>query len=174
VSLAILLTILGGCAGTQDYQAVAPDSVDSALTTSEIVLEGHVTNSRIERRARASAWQMLTFWDPLPMPAEPGPPEWNATVRVERILKGEIPTPEIELRNYRPPSAAERQLFPDDYTIHIGTRLRLGFDGFSGRTLRNLRLVPLGYTPAYDAFPRRAEPERGAPLRPPGAEPPSP
>jgi hypothetical protein len=83
VQLAILVTILSGCTGTQDYQRIAPDTADSALTTSDIVLEGHLTNSQIGRRARASAWQVLTFWDPLPVPAKPGPPEWNATIEIE-------------------------------------------------------------------------------------------
>ena len=148
--LGVLATILAGCAARQDYTVVGRDGAGGALPDRSIVLEGHVTEAHFGRHDRPSVWQYLTFWDPLPIAGKPGPATLNATVAVERVLRGEFRMPAVVLRELRLPTEAERQLL-GPYAIVIGKRLRLGFDRASGRTLRNLRLVPLGNTPELDA-----------------------
>jgi hypothetical protein len=158
ISVAIL-ALACGCASKQDYRVISAANRDDVLATSKYVIEGRVIGARISYRP---VWQnYVFFW--LPIGVSTMNARYDATVEIDAVLKGDVKPEMIELRNYRPLSTNERALLPDEYGIHNGLRLRLGFDRRRGDSISGLAIVPLGNTPEFDEALRRTR-RRDAPF----------
>jgi hypothetical protein len=145
-----------GCAGGRgaDYRAVPPSRAGDSLRDKAVVVEGVVTDAQFGITPRTPLTRYLFWWIPAGAPApEPG---WSATLAVDRVLRGAPATSTIPLREMRPLAREEAALFPDHYGVHIGSRLRLGYDRRRGGTLNGLTIVPLGNAPGFDVEPAPA------------------
>jgi hypothetical protein len=141
-----------GCAGKQDYQVLAFDQRDQLLQEKAVVVEGRVIASK--HTLNPTFDQYLFFF--VPQSVSTGNPRFDATVAIDRVLKGDVSSNTIELSDYRAIRPEEDALFADGYAIHNNSVLRLGFDRHSGNRLTDLVIVPLGNTPEFDDALRQA------------------
>jgi hypothetical protein len=151
--LTALLISSIGCAGKQDYRIVPREQADGLLSESAVVVEGHV----IAGRLRATATQYLFF---IPMNLSMKNPRYDATVAVDRVLKGRVKEKTIRLVDYRGMTKQEYAAFADGYGIHNHSVVRIGYDRRRGDRLTKLAIVPLGNTPEFDEALRQSEAKR--------------
>ena len=135
-----------GCAGKQDYHVYSADQRELLLQKA-VAVEGRVIESR--RTLRPTANQYLFFFIPTGVSIKN--PRFDATIAVDRVLKGQVSSKTIELRDYRPMTAEERSLFVDGAGIRNHLVLRIGYDRRSGNRFTGLAIVPIGNTPEFDA-----------------------
>lgn len=159
-TILIALMLAGaGCAGKQDYRIVPAEQRDLLLRDNAVVVEGRVVRSKHTLRPTAGQSTSILF---IPMSVSAKNPRYDATVAIDRVLKGEAPSSTIELRNYRPLTAEENAAFVDGYGIHNNSVLRIGFDRRGGGRFTSLTIVPLGNTPEFDEALRQAASVREA------------
>ena len=153
-----------GCAGKQDYRIVSPERRDELLHENTVVVEGHVIASKDTLRPTAS--QYLFFF--MPIGVIMTNPRYDATVTIDRVLKGSVKERTIEFADYRDLTEQENAAFADGYGIHINSVIRIGYDQRRGDRLSDLAIVPLGNTPEFDEVLRRSATMRaqGAGTRP--------
>ncbi len=153
------LTVGGiGCAGKQEYRIVSPEQRDELLRENAVVVEGHVVASKHTLQPTAS--QYLFFF--IPMSVSTKNPRYDATVAVDRVLKGNVQEKTIELSDYRGLTEQENAAFLDGYGIHYHSLVRIGYDRRRGDRLADLAIVPLGNTPKFDEALRQAAAMRAA------------
>ncbi|MGH7179012.1 MAG: hypothetical protein ACREJC_16665 [Tepidisphaeraceae bacterium] len=122
------------------------------LNDNAVIVEGHVIAAK--RTLQPAASQYLFFFIPTSVSTEN--PRYDATIAIDRVLKGTVQGSTIELSNYRALTAEENAAFVDGYGIHINSVLRVGYDQRHGERLTALVIVPLGNTPEFDEALRQA------------------
>ena len=141
-----------GCAGKQDFRVLPADQRDQLLQEKAVVVEGRVIASK--HTLNPTFDQYLFFF--IPQSVSTKNPRFDATVAIDRVLKGNLSSNTIELSDYRALRPEENALFADGYGVHNNSVLRLGFDRRSGDRLTNPVIVPLGNTPEFDDALRQA------------------
>jgi len=129
-----------GCRGmgTQSFTAFAPAQAHELEASSQTVLD--VTCSNVMAQADYNLWENLSMLAPMPKYWE-----YDMTLQVERVVKGDFDEKTIELHWLREPTRAQRNVLRVSETwpfgITNGTRLRISFEGRSGSYLKNLKIM---------------------------------
>ena len=136
------LTMLTGCRGmgTQRFVAFAPSQARELETSSRTVLD--VTCTYDSARADYNLRENLSMIAPYPK-------RWkmNATLHVERVVKGKFDEKMLQLHWLRDPTLDQCEVLgipktsfpPCGFTN--GMHLRIGFNGQSGERLKNLKMM---------------------------------
>jgi hypothetical protein len=124
--------------GTQPFTAFAPSQASELKTSSRIVLD--VTLTQLWKQADYNLRENLSM-------LAPQPEQWkyDMTLHVERVVKGEFKEKRLEIHGLREPTGEQRNLLGVSsswpFEITNGTCLRIGFDGRSGKQLKNLEIM---------------------------------
>lgn len=132
--------ILTGChgMGTQKFTAFAPAQTHELENSSRIVVD--VVPEITWVQADYNLNENLSMLAPMPKQSKA-----DVTLTVVRVVKGDFKAKTIELHDLREPTKEQSDLLgiqPElfmDFTNH--TPLRIGFDGISGKQLRNLKIM---------------------------------
>ena len=135
-----LLLMFTGCRGmgTQSFTAVAPTHAQELEASSQIVLD--VTCTLDLARADYNLRENLSMLAP---PAK----RWklDTTLQVERVVKGAFDETAVQVHWLRNPTFEQTDVLAlpqsSPFGFTNGMRLRIGFDGYSGRRLRNLKMM---------------------------------
>ncbi|EEF63221.1 hypothetical protein [Pedosphaera parvula] len=156
--LICLLPIVVGCRGlgTQRYTAVAADKMEWLAASSRIVLEVRCTN--VVEMADYNLRENLSMLGPLAK-------RWkfDLTANVERVVQGEFPARTLQIHWLRSPTQEQSEILGVPYssgeeisdnprssegkvaTTSIpftdGMALRLGFDSYSDRRFKHLKIL---------------------------------
>ena len=132
--------LLTGChgLGTQRFTAFAPAQSSKLETSSRIVLDvtSHVQTAQADYNLRENL-SMLA----------PRPRYWkyDITLQVDRVVKGEFGDKTLQLHWLREPTKEQSDTLGIAPAAMVGftngTPLRIGFDGRSGKKLRNLKIM---------------------------------
>ena len=128
-----------GCRGigTQRFTAFDPTQSHELKASSQTVLD--VTCSNVMKKADYSLRENLSMLAPVPKHWK-----YDMTLRVERVVKGDFDEKTIQLHWLSEPTREQRSLlgvspaWPFDTN---GTPLQIGFDGRSGKRLKNLKIM---------------------------------
>lgn len=137
-----LLAVLTGCRGmgTQRFVAFAPSQTRELETSSQTVLD--VTCKLDSARADYNLRENLSM-------LAPSAKRWklDATLQTERVVKGKFDEKTLQLHWLRDPTQDQCDVLgipkislpPFGFTN--GMHLRIGFDGYSGERLKNLKMM---------------------------------
>jgi len=129
-----------GCRGigTQRFTAFAPTQSHELEASSQTTLD--VTCSNVMAQADYSLRENLSMLAPVPK-------QWkyDVTLQVERAVKGDFDEKTIQLHWLREPTREQRSLLGVSPAWPLGTTngtpLEIGFDGRSGKQLKNLKIM---------------------------------
>jgi len=166
-TVAIILTAIGltsaGCAQQQqDYRIISVKDRDRLMQDNTVVVEGHVVVSKLGVQPPTAGdyfWHSFYFYIPAGFSHKP---RYDATIAVDRVLKGNMQEKTLELTDYRSLTPEEHAAFVDNYGIHQNSMVCVGYDQRCGGCLTNLAIVPLGNTAEFDKALRQAAAQHAA------------
>jgi hypothetical protein len=132
--------LLTGChgLGTQRFTAFAPAQSSQLETSSRVVLD--VTSHAETARPDYNLNENLSMLAPMPRYWK-----YDVTLQVERVVKGEFGGGTVQLHWLREPTIEQYGTLGMSPAMMIGftngTRLRIGFNGRSGKKLRDLKIM---------------------------------
>ena len=141
--LALVLSgglLLTGCRGmgTQSFTAIAPAQAQELEASSQTVLD--VTCIQLSKQGDFNLRENLSMLAPTPKRWK-----YDMTLQVERVVKGEFNEKTIQLHCLREPTTEQRSLLgvSSDWPFDIakGKKLRISFDGRSGKQLKHLKIT---------------------------------
>ena len=138
--LTLVAALLVGCRGlgTQRFTAFAPSQTHKLVESSRVVLEVRCTNVTV--RADYNLWENLQMLAPMPKRRK-----IDMSLQVERVVQGEFTEPSMHVHWLREPTQEQSEILGvarrGGSAFMNGIRLRVGFDSYSDRHLRNLKLM---------------------------------
>jgi len=129
-----------GCRGigTQQFTAFAPAQSHEMETSSRIVLD--VACRQQMAMADYNLWENLSIGAPIPKHWK-----YDMTLQVERVVKGEFDEKTLEFHWLSEPTQEQYVSLgisrPANFGFTNGTPLQIGFDGRSGKQLKNLKIM---------------------------------
>jgi hypothetical protein len=136
----LLLMLVLGCRGigTQTFTALPSAKAPDLEKSSRVVLD--VVYQRGTAMADYNLWENLSMLAPMPEHWK-----YDSTLQVERVIKGQFEGKLIELHWLREITSTQYESLGipprPSGDLTNGTPLRVGFDGFSGKRLKNLKLT---------------------------------